>query len=340
MKKILLTGGAGYIGSHTAIELIQQGYSVVIADNLSNSSAVVIQRLEKLTNTRIPFYQIDISNKPELDQLFNHEKIDGVIHFAGFKSVGESVSQPLTYYRNNLDSTITLCEVMQEHSVKTLIFSSSATVYGTPTELPIKETAPTGSGITNPYGWTKYMIEQILYDLANANPSWSITTLRYFNPIGAHESGQIGEDSRDVPNNLMPYVAQTAVGRREHVNIFGDDYSTPDGTGVRDYIHVVDLAAGHVAALEHIKKGVSVYNLGTGMGTSVIELIGAFSKACGHEIPSQITSRRPGDIAACYASAQKAADELGWKAKLSVEDACRDAWKWQTQNPDGYTTKP
>ena len=299
---ILLTGGAGYIGTHTAIELINAGHSVVIIDNLSNSSREAVSRVEKITGKTIPFYQADVRDRQQLDAIFSEHTIDGVIHFAGLKSVGESVERPQEYYENNLDSTLVLVDAMQAHGVKKLVFSSSATVYGNPEELPLTEKSRVGVSITNPYGWTKYMNEVILNDIAQANPDMEVTILRYFNPVGAHESGLIGEDPSDIPNNLMPYVAQTAVGAREKVSVFGDDYDTVDGTGVRDYIHVVDLARGHVAALDHSKPGVATYNLGTGKGTSVLELIQAFGKAAGKYIP----------------------------------DACRDSWRWQSQNPAGY----
>jgi UDP-glucose 4-epimerase len=277
-----------------------------------------------------------LCDKQALEKVFADNAFDAVIHFAGLKAVGESVAKPLEYYRNNLDSTLTLCEVMQAHGVKNLIFSSSATVYGTPEELPLKETSRVGVGITNPYGQTKFMIEQILRDVVIADPEWKITLLRYFNPVGAHESGLIGEDPSDIPNNLLPYIAQTAVGIREKVSVFGDDYDTVDGTGVRDYIHVVDLAKGHIAALDHAKPGVEAYNLATGTGTSVLQLITAFSKAAGKEIPYQVVERRPGDVAACYASPAKAEQDLGWKAEKSIEQACEDSWRWQSQNPNGY----
>jgi UDP-glucose 4-epimerase len=334
---IMVTGGAGYIGSHTVIELIGRGHGVVVADNLSNSSKVALERVEQITGKPIPFYQIDCTNKHALADVFAKHQIDAVIHFAGLKAVGESVKQPLRYYANNIGSTVTLCEVMQEHGVKQLIFSSSATVYGTPEELPLSETSRTGVGITNPYGRTKYMIEEILQDLAVADPSSQITILRYFNPIGAHESGLIGEDPYGLPNNLLPYVSQVAVGKLEKVRVFGDDYDTVDGTGVRDYIHVVDLAKGHVAALEHpAGRDVAVYNLGTGKGTSVLELIHAFEKACGKQTPYEVVARRSGDIASCFADPAKAERELGWKAGKTIEDACTDAWRWQSQNPNGY----
>lgn len=333
---ILLTGGAGYIGTHTAIELINAGHTVVVADNLVNSSAEALRRVEQITGTSIAFFPIDIRDAKSLDILFNEHIIDGVIHFAGLKSVGESVQKPLEYYSNNIDSTLVLIEAMQKHGVKRLVFSSSATVYGTPSELPLTEDSQVGIGITNPYGWTKYMNEVILQDVSTANPDMEVTILRYFNPVGAHQSGLIGEDPKDTPNNLLPYIAQTAVGKREQVNVFGDDYDTPDGTGIRDYIHVVDLARGHVAAIDHSRQGVAIYNLGTGKGTSVLELIAAFSIACGHDVPYQIGDRRPGDIAACYASPQKAQTELGWVAEKSIQQACEDSWRWQSQNPSGY----
>lgn len=336
--KILVTGGAGYIGSHTIIELIQDNHEVVIVDNLSNSSKVAIDRLGKITGKQLPFYDIDCADKTALTAVFNDHAIDAAIHFAGLKAVGESVNKPLSYYRNNLDSTLTLCEVMQEKGVKKLVFSSSATIYGTPQELPLKEDSPKGE-VTNPYGQTKVMIEQILQDLATSDKEWQITLLRYFNPIGAHPSGLIGEDPSDVPNNLLPYVTQVAVGKLTKVQVFGNDYDTPDGTGVRDYIHVADLAKGHVSALDHppIKGDVAVYNLGTGKGTSVLELIHAFEKACGKKIPYETVERRSGDIAICYADPSKANRELGWTAEKSIEDGCADSWRWQSQNPNGYT---
>lgn len=333
---ILLTGGAGYIGSHTAIELLEAGHSVIVVDNLSNSSRHSLKRVTQITGHEIPFYKGDVRDASLLNRIFTDHTIDGVIHFAGLKAVGESVEKPLEYYSNNLDSTLVLLESMRAHGVKTLVFSSSATVYGTPESLPITEESRVGVGITNPYGWTKFMNEQIISDFTASTDGFESTILRYFNPVGAHESGLIGEDPNDIPNNLFPYISQTAVGKREHVGVFGNDYDTPDGTGVRDYIHVVDLARGHVTALEHSEIGVSIYNLGTGTGTSVLESIAAFSAACGHDIPYQILPRRAGDIASCYASADKAARDLGWRAQLTVADACRDAWKWQSQNPDGY----
>jgi len=333
---ILVTGGAGYIGSHTIVELLNNGDSVVVVDNLSNSSQESLRRVEKITKSKIPFYNIDVRDTDALEKVFNENHFDAVIHFAGLKSVGESVSHPIEYYDNNIGSTLVLLETMKKYDVKKLIFSSSATVYGTPSELPLKETSRVGVGITNPYGQTKFIIEQILQDLAISDSSMEITLLRYFNPIGAHESGLIGEDPNDIPNNLLPYISQVAIGKLEKVNIFGNDYDTPDGTGVRDYIHVVDLAKGHVAALAHIKRGVSTYNLGTGKGVSVLELVAAFSKAADKEIPYEIVQRRAGDIASCYASSEKANKELGWSAEKTIEDACADSWRWQSQNPDGY----
>lgn len=333
---ILVTGGAGYIGSHTLIELIESGHTVVVVDNLVNSSQESLQRVEKITNTKIPFYNIDVRDTSALDKVFNENKFDAAIHFAGLKSVGQSVSNPLEYYTNNIDSTLVLLEVMQKHNVKKIIFSSSATVYGTPEELPLKETSRTGIGITNPYGQTKFMIEQILRDLSVSDKTLEVTLLRYFNPVGAHKSGLIGEDPNDIPNNLLPYISQVAVGKLEKVSVYGDDYDTPDGTGVRDYIHVVDLAKGHVAALNHSKQGADVYNLCTGTGTSVLELIKAFGNAAGNDIAYQIVDRRPGDIAACYASPAKANSALGWTASKTIEEACEDSWRWQSQNPNGF----
>ena len=333
---ILLTGGTGYIGSHTIIELINNHHNVIVVDNLMNSSQESLRRVEKITGSEVPFYNIDLCDKEGLSSLFKKEGIDAVIHFAGLKSVGESVAQPLMYYRNNLLSTINLCEVMSEHGVKKIIFSSSATVYGAPSELPLKETSTVGVGLTNPYGQTKYMIECILHDLFASDSDWNITILRYFNPVGAHESGTIGEDPNGIPNNLMPFVSQVAVGKRASVNIFGNDYETPDGTGVRDYIHVVDLARGHVAALENLSKGIDTYNLGTGVGVSVLDIIHSFEKASGRTLPYTIAPRREGDIASCFADCSKAEDKLHWRATLTIDDACQDAWRWQSQNPNGY----
>ena len=333
---ILVTGGAGYIGTHTLIELIKNGHSPVVVDNLSNSNAESIRRVEAIVGTSIPFHKIDVQDKEELEKVFSRNTFDAIVHFAGLKSVGQSVSHPLEYYSNNIDSTLVLLDVAQDYGVKKFIFSSSATVYGTPEELPLKETNRTGFGITNPYGQTKFMLEQILADVAIANPDFEVTLLRYFNPVGADSSGTIGEDPNDIPNNLLPYVSQVAVAKLEKVSVFGDDYDTPDGTGVRDYIHVVDLAKGHVAALNHSKPGTEVYNLCTGTGTSVLELITAFGRVAGKEIPYEIVPRRPGDVGACYASPEKANKELGWFAEKSIEEACEDSWRWQSQNPSGY----
>lgn len=337
MKTTLVTGGAGYIGSHTLIELINNNFEVVVIDNLANSSRESLRRIEQITGHEIPFIEADVRDQSALDDVFTTYDIDSVIHFAGLKAVGESVAKPLEYYDNNLVSTLALLEAMREHSVKQLVFSSSATVYGNPSELPLRETSTVGVGLTNPYGKTKYMIEQIIQDYCAADPAFEATILRYFNPIGAHQSGQIGEDPNGIPNNLLPYVAQVAVGKLQSVGVFGNDYDTPDGTGVRDYIHVVDLARGHVAALQHMKAGANVYNLGTGSGTSVLEIIKAFSKACGRDLPYEIKPRRAGDIAACYADCSKAERELGWRAELSIEQACADSWRWQSQNPNGFS---
>ena len=337
MKTILVTGGAGYIGSHTLIELINNNFNVVVVDNLVNSSHESLRRVEQITGHEIPFIEADVRDQSVLDDIFTTYSIDSVIHFAGLKAVGESVAKPLEYYDNNLVSTLALLEAMREHSVKQLVFSSSATVYGNPNELPLRETSTVGVGLTNPYGKTKYMIEQIIQDYCAADPAFEATILRYFNPIGAHQSGQIGEDPSGIPNNLLPYVAQVAVSKLQSVGVFGNDYDTPDGTGVRDYIHVVDLARGHVAALQHMKDGANVYNLGTGSGTSVLEIIKAFSKACGRNLPYDIKPRRAGDIAACYADCSKAERELGWRAELSIEQACADSWRWQSQNPNGFS---
>ena len=337
MKTTLVTGGAGYIGSHTLIELINNNFEVVVIDNLANSSRESLRRVEQITGHEIPFIEADVRDQSALDDIFTTYSIDSVIHFAGLKAVGESVAKPLEYYDNNLVSTMTLLEAMREHSVKQLVFSSSATVYGSPSELPLRESSTVGVGLTNPYGKTKYMIEQIIQDYCAADPAFEATILRYFNPIGAHQSGQIGEDPNGIPNNLLPYVAQVAVGKLQSVGVFGNDYDTPDGTGVRDYIHVVDLARGHVAALQHMKAGTNVYNLGTGSGTSVLEIIKAFSKACSRDLPYEIKPRRAGDIAACYADCSKAERELGWRAKLSIEQACADSWRWQSQNPNGFS---
>lgn len=336
---ILVTGGAGYIGSHTDIELLKQGHDVIVVDNLSNSSEKVIGRIEELAGKPVKFYEADILDKDALNNIFDENKIDAVIHFAGLKAVGESVRKPIEYYTNNIAGTMNLLEVMRDHNVKNIIFSSSATVYGDPQEIPITEECPKGV-CTNPYGWTKWMQEQILTDIHTADPEWNVLLLRYFNPIGAHESGRIGEDPKGIPNNLLPYVAQVAVGKLPEVGVFGDDYDTPDGTGVRDYIHVVDLAKGHCAALKKIEEnaGLNVYNLGTGNGYSVLDVIHAFSKACGKDIPYVIKPRREGDIATCYSKCDKAKEELGWEAELNLDDMCRSSWKWQSENPDGYNT--
>ena len=336
---ILVTGGAGYIGSHTLIELIKEGHSPVVVDNLSNSSVEALRRVEKIVGQTIPFHDITVQDEAALRKVFEENDFDAIIHFAGLKSVGQSVQKPIEYYTNNLDSSLVLLKLAQEFGVKKFIFSSSATVYGTPEELPLKETNRVGVGITNPYGQTKFMIEQILQDVSIADPSMEITLLRYFNPVGADKSGTIGEDPNDIPNNLLPYVSQVAVGKLEKVSVFGDDYDTVDGTGVRDYIHVVDLARGHVAALDHSKAGIEAYNLCTGKGTSVLELISAFGKAAGKDIPYQIVDRRAGDVAACYASPEKANKELGWFAEKTIAEACEDTWRWQSQNPNGYKNK-
>lgn len=335
--KILVTGGAGYIGSHTCVELLNEGYEVVIVDNLYNSNQKAVDRIEQITQKKVTFYQNDILDREALDQIFTKENVDAVIHFAGLKAVGESVRKPIGYYTNNIQGTLILTDVMRKHNVKNIIFSSSATVYGNPAMIPITEECPKGV-CTNPYGWTKWMLEQILTDIHTADPEWNVMLLRYFNPIGAHESGLIGEDPKGIPNNLLPYVAQVAIGKLECVGVFGDDYDTPDGTGVRDYIHVVDLAKGHVKALNKIKEkaGVKVYNLGTGNGYSVLDVIHAFEKACGHEIPYQIKPRREGDIATCYSKCDHAKEELGWQAQYNLDDMCASSWKWQTMNPNGY----
>ena len=335
--KILVTGGAGYIRSHTCVELLNAGYEVVILDNLYNSSKKAVDRIEEITGKKVTFYENDMLDADAMESLFSKEKIDCVIHFAGLKAVGESVAKPLEYYKNNIQGTLCIVEAMRNHGCKNIIFSSSATVYGDPAFVPITEECPKGTP-TNPYGWTKSMLEQILTDLHTADEEWNIILLRYFNPIGAHKSGLIGEDPKGIPNNLLPYVAQVAIGKLECVGVFGDDYDTPDGTGVRDYIHVVDLALGHVKAIDKIKEkpGVKIYNLGTGKGYSVLDVIKAFSKACGHEVPYQIKPRRAGDIATCYSDASLAKKELGWEAQYGIEEMCADSWKWQSMNPDGY----
>jgi UDP-glucose 4-epimerase len=336
---VLVTGGAGYIGSHTVIELLNQGYNPVIVDNLSNSSIESIKRIKEITSKDVDFYKIDVCNEEDLDKIFSQYSFDSIIHFAGLKSVGESVSNPLKYYKQNIISTLSLLEVAKKNNVNKIIFSSSATVYGTPSQLPIRETDPVGVNLTNPYGKTKYFIEEILRDYALSEPDAEITILRYFNPIGAHESGLIGEDPNGIPNNLLPFISQVAVGKLEKLKVFGDDYETVDGTGVRDYIHVSDLARGHIAALEYSKKGCEVYNLGTGRGVSVLELLSAFSTISGVEIPYEIVPRRAGDVGACFASAKKAEDNLKWIAKKSLEDACRASWHWQSKNPNGFSSK-
>ena len=334
---ILVTGGAGYIGSHTVVELQSAGYDVVVLDNLSNASEKSLERVEKITGKPVTFYKADILDRDALNEVFEKESIDSCIHFAGLKAVGESVAKPWEYYENNIAGTLTLVDVMRKHGVKNIIFSSSATVYGDPAFVPITEECPKGQ-CTNPYGWTKSMLEQILTDIQKADPEWNVVLLRYFNPIGAHKSGTIGENPNGIPNNLMPYITQVAVGKLKELGVFGNDYDTPDGTGVRDYIHVVDLAVGHVRAVEKLKEkaGVSVYNLGTGNGYSVLDMVKAFSKACGKEIPYQIKPRRAGDIATCYCDASKAKEELHWVAERDLNKMCEDSWRWQSMNPNGY----
>ena len=334
---ILVTGGAGYIGTHTVVELLHAGNDVIVLDNLSNSSIEALHRVERITGKAVTFYQGDILNKALLQKVFSDHAIDSVIHFAGLKAVGESVAKPLKYYENNVTGTLILCQVMAENKVKNLVFSSSATVYGDPASLPITEDFPTGA--TNPYGQSKLMVEHILADVHNADPSWNIARLRYFNPVGAHASGLIGEDPNDIPNNLMPFIAQVAVGKRTALSVFGDDYPTHDGTGVRDYIHVVDLANGHLKALAKLatKPGLVTYNLGTGIGYSVLDMVKAFEKACGRTIAYQIAPRRPGDIAACYADPTHAREDLGWQATHTLEDMANSSWHWQSTNPTGYS---
>ncbi len=334
---VLVTGGAGYIGSHTCLELLEQGYGVVVIDNLCNSNAESLNRVRELTGKELKFYEGDVRDEALLRRIFAENDIGCVIHFAGLKAVGESVAKPWEYYDNNLNSTLVLTKVMKEVGMKNLIFSSSATVYTADNEMPLRETSRTG-GCTNPYGWTKYMTEQILSGIANADKEWSVVLLRYFNPIGAHASGRIGEDPRGIPNNLMPFLTQVAVGRREKLSVFGDDYDTPDGTGVRDYIHVVDLAKGHVAAVEFAEKhtGCEVFNLGTGVGYSVLDMVHTFIDVNRVSVPYEITDRRPGDIATCYAHPGKSAEVLGWKAEKTLADMCRDSWNWQSKNPMGY----
>lgn len=334
---ILVTGGAGYIGSHTCIELLNAGYEVVVMDNLYNASEEALRRVEKITGKHVTFYKADMLDREAVNEIFEKESIDSVIHFAGLKAVGESVAKPLEYYHNNITGTLILCDVMRNHGVKKIIFSSSATVYGDPAFVPITEECPKGK-ITNPYGQTKGMLEQILTDLHVADPEWNVVLLRYFNPIGAHKSGTMGEDPNGIPNNLMPYITQVAIGKREELGVFGDDYDTHDGTGVRDYIHVVDLALGHLKAVEKVRadKGLFIYNLGTGIGYSVLDVVHAFEKASGVKIPYSIKPRRAGDIATCYSDPSKALKELGWKAERGIEEMCEDSWRWQSQNPNGY----
>ena len=362
---VLVTGGAGFIGSHTVVELLGEGRRVVVVDDLSNASPRVFDRIRQVAGdeafARLSFVEADVADRAALESVFEANEVEGVIHFAGLKAVGESVTKPLEYYANNIGSTLVLCDVMRAHGCKSIIFSSSATVYGDPDELPLTEESPKKPA-TNPYGWTKWMIEQILSDLHTADPAWNVVLLRYFNPIGAHESGLIGEDPKGIPNNLLPYVAQVAVGKLKCVGVFGDDYPTPDGTGVRDYIHVVDLARGHVAALDWMggkvgtgeaigigsiagepaedgsRRGVGIFNLGTGKGSSVLDVIHAFEKACGHELPYEIKPRRAGDVAENYAACDKARTELGWVAEYDLERMCADSWRWQSMNPDGYAT--
>ncbi len=334
---ILLTGGAGFIGSHTCVELLQAGHSVVVADNYINSNPEAIRRVEEITGRSVKVYEADVCDKAAMIRIFDENTFDAVIHFAGLKAVGESVAIPLRYYRNNLDSTLTLCEVMAEHGCKRLVFSSSATVYGVPEEVPLREDMFC-KGCTNPYGWTKYMIEKILQGLVTSDPEWSVVLLRYFNPIGAHESGRIGEDPNGIPNNLMPFITKVAAGQLEKLSVFGNDYATHDGTGVRDYIHVVDLAKGHVAACDYAaqRAGCEIINLGTGVGYSVMDIVNAFTGVNHVPVPYVIAPRRPGDIDACYADPSKAEKLLGWKAEKTLEDMCRDAWRWQSGNPRGY----
>ncbi len=336
-KKILITGGAGYIGSHTAVELLESGYEVVIYDNLSNSSKESVRRVQRITGKAVTFYKGDVLEKELLKSVILQERIDAVLHCAALKAVGESVEKPLEYYHNNITGTLTLIKVMKETGVWNLVFSSSATVYGNPVEIPITEACPKGE-CTNPYGWTKSMMEQIMMDIQKADPRWNVILLRYFNPVGAHKSGEIGEDPRGIPNNLMPYISQVAVGKLERLGVFGNDYDTPDGTGVRDYIHVVDLAKGHVKAIAYLftDPGLEIINLGTGTGYSVLDMVRAFSKACGKEIPYEIRPRRSGDIATCYADPAKAEKVLGWKAEKGLEEMCEDTWRWQSMNPEGF----
>ena len=337
MKNVMITGGAGYIGTHTAVELLNKNYNVIIYDNLSNSSKIAVDRVSDITGKEITFYEADILDKEKLKEVLVKEKIDVLIHCAALKSVGESVNKPLEYYHNNITGTLTTLEAMKEVGVKNIIFSSSATVYGNPKSVPITEDFPKGE-CTNPYGWSKSMMEQIMTDLQKSDPQWKVVLLRYFNPIGAHKSGKIGEDPRGIPNNLLPYIAQVAVGKLDYLRVFGDDYPTHDGTGVRDYIHVVDLAKGHVCAIDKIDEldGVSIFNLATGKGYSVLDVVKAFEKASGKKIPYKIVGRREGDIAECFADAKKARDILGWQAEYGIDQMCQDSYNWQEQNPNGY----
>lgn len=334
--KILVTGGAGYIGSHTCLELLKSGYEVIVVDNLVNSKKESLRRVEELTGKTIRFYEVNLLDEQKLDDVFKKHAVDAVIHFAGLKAVGESVTKPLQYYENNIAGTIVLCRVMAANNIKNIVFSSSATVYGDPATVPITEEFPLSS--TNPYGNSKLFIEYILKDLNTSDNSWNVALLRYFNPVGAHKSGRIGEDPNDIPNNLMPYVAQVAVGKLKELSVYGNDYHTKDGTGVRDYIHVVDLALGHIKAIEKLatQPGVVIYNLGTGVGLSVLDMVKAFEKASGRKVSYKIVDRRPGDIATCYADPTKAKNELGWQATRGVEEMCEDAWRWQSENPQGF----
>lgn len=340
MKNVLITGGAGYIGSYVAVELLNKNYKVIVYDNLTNSSKISVKRVEEITGKNIIFYEADILDEKKLSEVFEKENIDVVIHCAALKAVGESVKKPLEYYHNNISGTLSLLKIMRKYSCKNIIFSSSATVYGDPEKVPITEDFPKGI-CTNPYGWTKSMMEQIMTDLQKSDPEWKVVLLRYFNPIGAHESGKIGEDPQGIPNNLLPYIAQVAVGKLDYLRVFGDDYDTVDGTGVRDYIHVVDLAKGHVLSVDKIDKleGVSIINLATGNGYSVLEVLKAFEKACGKKISYKIVERREGDIAKCFADASKAYEVLGWKAEKGIDEMCEDSWRWQSQNPNGYEEK-
>lgn len=335
--KILVTGGAGYIGSHTCVDLLENGYEVVIIDNLYNASQKSVNRIEQITGKKVSFYKTDLLDKKALNTVFDKENIDAVIHFAGLKAVGESVEKPIEYYNNNLTGTLNLTDCMSKHHVKKIIFSSSATVYGTPAFVPITEECPKGTP-TNPYGWTKWMLEQILTDLHTADAEWNVILLRYFNPIGAHKSGLIGEDPKGIPNNLVPYISQVAIGKRDCLGIFGNDYNTPDGTCVRDYIHVLDLACGHVKAIQKLSEApdVRIYNLGTGNGYSVLEVVKAYAEACGHEIKYEFKPRRAGDVDEIYSDCEKAGKELGWEARYNINDMCVDSYRWQSMNPDGY----